>query len=72
MPTAIMYALQILQAVPSLIAAGKSVTALVTDGAAAVKSMQAENRDPTPAEWATLDAQIKALRDELHTGAPGS
>ncbi len=66
MPMAIMYALQILEAIPSLIAAGKSVTALVTDGTKAVKAMQAEKRAPSQAEWDALNAQIKALRDELH------
>ncbi len=64
--TAIAYALSLLTEVPTLIAAGKSVVDLVQTGSAALKTMQAENRDPTAQEWSDLNAQIKALRDELH------
>jgi hypothetical protein len=67
MPTALMYAAQILGMLPSLISAGKNITDLVTTGNAALKSMQDEKRDPTPAEWDALNAQITALRAELHS-----
>ncbi len=61
------FAIQLLSEISPLIAAGKSVVDLATQGAAALKLMQTENRDPTQAEWDALNAQIKALRDELHS-----
>lgn len=64
---ALAFAIQLLDVIPSLIAAGRDVAALVSDGKAKIEAMQAENRDPTPAEWDSLNAQIKALRDELHS-----
>jgi hypothetical protein len=60
------YALSLLTELPSLIASGKQVVDLIQTGTTALKSMQAENRDPTPAEWDSLNAQIKALQEELH------
>lgn len=66
MPTAIAYALQLLSALPSLIQAGRDVTALLSHGQATLTAMQTEGRDPTPAEWEALDAQVKALQNELH------
>lgn len=60
------FALSLLTELPALIAAGKQVFDLIKSGTAAMEAMQAENRDPTPAEWDKLNAQIKALRDELH------
>jgi len=47
---------------PMLIGAGQSVMQLVTNGQTALSNMQAENRGPTPEEWAALDA----MRDALH------
>ncbi len=66
MGTSLAFAIELLGQVPALIAAGKDVVALAQSGHAALTAMQAENRDPTPAEWDALNAQIKALRDELH------
>ena len=63
---ALAYAVQLLGVIPDLINAGASVVQLVTDGKAKLEAMQTEKRDPTPAEWDALNAQIKALRDELH------
>lgn len=62
-----LYALQILQQIPALIAAGQSVLGLVQDGSAALEKMVSENRDPTEAEWDALNAVTKALRDQLHS-----
>ena len=63
---AIMYALQVLEALPGLIAAGQSVVALVQNTSEALKRMQAESRDPTDQEWVTLNIQIEQLRNKLH------
>ncbi len=60
------YALSLLTELPGLIASGKQVIDLIKTGSDALKAMQDENRDPTPAEWDALNAQIKVLRDELH------
>lgn len=64
--TILAYALQVLAVLPQLIAAGRSVASIVQDANTALAAMQAENRDPTPAEWDALNAQIAALRSELH------
>jgi len=64
--TAIAYALQLLQAIPTLLAAGRDVAAMIEQGSTALKAMQAEGRDPTPEEWDALNATIAALRAELH------
>ena len=63
---AIAYALQLLQVLPSLISAGRDVVGLVSQGSAALKTMAAENRDPTDEEWTALNALIEGLQDELH------
>ena len=65
-PAILMYAMQALEAIPSLIAAGQSVVNLVNQASAAVKKMQAENRDPTAEEWAAQAAVISDLRAILH------
>lgn len=59
---AIAYAAQLLGLLPSLIGAGQSVMGLITQGQTALANMQAENRGPTDAEWAALNA----TRDALH------
>lgn len=64
MPAAVIaqYAIQLLGLMPSLIAAGQSVMTLVNQGTSALQNMIAENREPSDAEWAALDA----LRDAAH------
>ena len=69
MPQALMYAMQVLEVIPTLIAAGQSVITLVQQTNDRLKVMQAENRNPSPQEWADLNATIASLRTELH--APG-
>ncbi|MCC2632126.1 MAG: hypothetical protein K0S48_12 [Ramlibacter sp.] len=66
--TAVAYALQLMTALPQLIQAGVEVTKMVTSASEALQRMEAEGRDPTPAEWATLNAEITRLRGELHAG----
>ena len=62
-----LYALQILQMIPGLIAAGQSVVGFVNESSAALQLMIAEKRDPTDAEWDTLNATTAALRAQLHS-----
>ena len=64
--TALLYAIQVLQAVPSLIAAGHDVASFVNDHTAKLNAMHAENRVPTPEEWAALNAKTDELRAQLH------
>lgn len=59
---ALSYALQILNMLPGLIATGQSVMGLINAGTVAMQNMIVEKRDPTPEEWAALDA----MRDALH------
>ena len=67
---ALTYAIQLLSALPALIDAGMSIKNLVSDSTAALNKMQAEKRDPSPAEWDALNAMIADLRKQLH--APGT
>lgn len=70
---ALPFAVQLLTALPGLIQAGMNVTTLIGDSTTKLKAMHDENRDPTPEEWSALNAQIKALRGELHAeDGPGS
>jgi hypothetical protein len=50
-----------LESLPGLIQSGVEVVSLVTGTVKSVKTMIAENRDPTPAEWNALHAKIAAL-----------
>ena len=63
--TALALAIQVLEALPSLVTAGEQVLALIENTVSSLKVMQAANRDPTDAEWAALDAQVKALLGQL-------
>lgn len=62
---ALVYALQILNMLPTLIATGSSVMGLINKGTAALQNMIAEGRNPTPEEWATLDSMRDALHNEV-------
>lgn len=64
--TALMMALQLLQSLPALIAAGAEVKGLIEDQTAKLKDMADTGRDPTPQEWDELNAQIDKLRASLH------
>ncbi len=64
--TALMMALQLLQSLPALIAAGAEVKGLIEDQTAKLKDMADTGRDPTPQEWDELNAQIDNLRASLH------
>lgn len=64
--TALMMALQLLQSLPALIAAGAEVKGLIEDQTAKLKDMADTGRDPTQEEWNELNAQIDKLRASLH------
>lgn len=63
------FASQLLQQLPGLIDAGKDILGLVTEGAARVKLMQAENRGPTEKEKADQTARLADLDAELDKAA---
>jgi hypothetical protein len=65
-PAILMYAMQALEAIPSLISAGQSVIGLVNQTSSAVKQMVDEKRDPTAEEWAAQAKVISDLRAILH------
>jgi hypothetical protein len=66
MMTALEYALQVLNALPQLIAAGVEITAMATQARDRLQAMKDENREPTPAEWNELNDEIARLRGQLH------
>lgn len=65
-PAALLYAIQVLNALPSLIATGQNVLATVQTYRDAMERMAAEKRDPTAEEWAALNSAIDAQRALLH------
>lgn len=67
MGSAVALALQVFTILPSLIEAGLEVKELIETTQAALAKMQAENRDPTEEEWATINSKIDALRAQLHS-----
>jgi hypothetical protein len=73
MGTALALAIQALEVLPTLITASADALGFIDSTSSALKAMQAENRDPTDAEWAALNAQIATLRAELdRTGLQGT
>jgi len=61
----VVFILQALEALPSLVAAGADAYGYVVTTSAATKLMAAQNRGPTDAEWAALDDSIAALTAQL-------
>lgn len=68
MSNILLYALQVLQVLPQLIAAGQDVAGFIQQANTSLKNMQDQKRDPTAEEWAALNTQIDALRKQLHEG----
>lgn len=60
------FAIAVLQALPGLIAAGRDSIQIINEANTRIST----GRDPTPADWDWLNAQIKGLQDRLH--APGT
>lgn len=63
--SAIDLAIEVLTALPSLVTAGEEALALMNSTTASLRAMQAENRDPTDAEWDAVHAVIATLRARL-------
>lgn len=59
-------AITLLEALPALITASEQVLAMLNATTASLKAMQAENRDPTDAEWQAMHDQIAVIRAQLH------
>lgn len=66
MPAILAYAVQAIQIAAALAAAGKDVAALLGQIRDALNAMQAENRDPSAAEWQALTTQTIALLGVLN------
>lgn len=63
---AVAIAIQVLSALPELISATEEIINMIKNTNIALKKMQAENREPTAAEWAAvndvIDTQMAKLR----------
>lgn len=57
--------LQFLDALPLLLAGYEDVKAAAAALSAQIKTMQAEDRDPTDEEWSALDAQVATLMSTI-------
>lgn len=64
---ALAYASLLLDLVPLALKGVSAAVDALTTGRNAVKAMVAENRDPTEAEWAALNAVTADLSDKLHS-----
>lgn len=63
--TSIAFALAILQALPTLIQAGDQALQLIEEGIASLQAMQAQNRDPTDAEWQAINDLVTQLQAKV-------
>ncbi|CAB4223388.1 hypothetical protein UFOVP1670_37 [uncultured Caudovirales phage] len=70
MPTlaVLQYVMAFMDGIPKLIAAGTNIAAAIQEHKAKVGQMVLEKRDPTPAEWDAVNAEIQDLRSELQKG----
>lgn len=62
----LLMAIQLLQTLPTLIAAGIEVKGLIERQSAKLQDMATTGRKPTDQEWDELNAEITALRAQLH------
>ncbi len=62
---ALAVALTLLDRLPALIDAGVKVGAIIQDHKAMQATWAAEKRDPTAAEWQSLNASLDALEKQL-------
>ena len=60
-----------LQALPTVIATVDQAKAEIEALAAQLRLFQTQNRDPTAAEWADLNARLSAALDGLMNARPG-
>lgn len=68
-PLAIQFLLAGLQSLPALVATGANLAQQVQSLMSQMQMFQAENRDPTPAEWAAQSQQLAAAAAALHAKA---
>lgn len=59
------YADKLLSLIPIVLQVGGDVLGTIQKGRADLATMKAQNRGPTPEEWAALDGQIDALMAQL-------
>lgn len=64
---ALAFALTVLDIVPDIVRGVSGAIEAFNAGSKIVKELVEEDRDPTDEEWAKLNADIAALRTELHT-----
>lgn len=60
--SALLFAMQVLNSLPSLIEAGVDVYDIINSTNENLKKMMDEDRDPTDEEWETLNELIESLR----------
>lgn len=70
-PNAVAFILSGLQALPGLIAAGSNVVTEVQALSGQIKTLQSENRDPTPEEWQAQNAALAGGVAALLATHPG-
>lgn len=59
------FAIQLLEALPGLIASGEQALAVIAAHTAALKAMVAENRSPTQDEWNALNSVVSGFEAQL-------
>jgi len=69
MTSALSFAMILIQYLPAAIQGISEAAQLIEWGVERVKTMVAEKRDPSPAEWDELNAKTDALRARLHSDA---
>lgn len=67
MPAALLWAIQAIQIATQLAAAGKDIVSTLNYIRDTLKTMQAENRDPSPEEWSALNQKTLDLLAELNS-----
>jgi hypothetical protein len=68
---AISFAIQALTQLPALIQAGADAARAIEETITALRAMQTEGRDPTVAEWDTLNARITTDLAKLDMAVEG-
>jgi hypothetical protein len=66
MNPAFLMAIQLLQALPALVNATTEIKAMIDKHSDRLQDMAATGRKPTDEEWDEVNADIEALRAQLH------
>jgi len=64
--SAVAYALQVLELAPRVVAAGRDLSAYVTNASAVINKAQADQTAIPAAAWDSLKVIREALQSELH------